>query len=266
MTILSLDTSVSSDLMNNDLLSAKTAHLPRISLRKRPMARSSSGSGARSFDLPAVNSAFLTGLFADVAATSSDSSTHCMGGACVIEEDEISCDQPAKKTRLSKTKSMSRCGKSFKILSEALLVDSPVTTSTSFFHEVKHQDSLCFQLNCVNSDCADNYSAADHVVSLAFPMLPASVSESSYVSTLTRKVSDLQSSINENSNGEEKYGWFVEIDNTPSVHPTMPLDPYASSNGLAFQAPTAPACANQDDELEWAQAADTVDDVLGDFF
>lgn len=98
-------------------------------------------------------------------------------------------------------------------------------------------------------------------------MLPASVSESSYVSTLTRKVSDLQSSVDENSNEEEKYGWFVEIDNTPSVHPTVALDPYASSsNNLAFQAPTAPVCANQDEELEWAQAADTVDDVLGDFF
>ena len=43
--------------------------------------------------------------------------------------------------------------------------------------------------------------------------------------------------------------------------------PYAvSSENLAFQAPTAPKGPAQEAEVEWAQAADTVDDVLGDFF
>ena len=39
-----------------------------------------------------------------------------------------------------------------------------------------------------------------------------------------------------------------------------------SSNDLAFLAPTAPLACNHDEEVEWAKAADTVDDVLGDFF
>ena len=46
-------------------------------------------------------------------------------------------------------------------------------------------------------------------------------------------------------------------------------DPYAAAcgvQGLAFQAHTAPKASNHDAEVEWAKAADTVDDVLGDFF
>jgi hypothetical protein len=39
-----------------------------------------------------------------------------------------------------------------------------------------------------------------------------------------------------------------------------------STTDLAFQAPTAPKAENYDAELEWATAADTVDDVLGEFF
>jgi hypothetical protein len=43
-------------------------------------------------------------------------------------------------------------------------------------------------------------------------------------------------------------------------------DSTASTDDLAFKAPTAPKATNYDAELEWAKAADTVDDVLGDFF
>jgi hypothetical protein len=61
------------------------------------------------------------------------------------------------------------------------------------------------------------------------------------------------------------YGWFVEIDDDCSEHA---VDAYISSanKSLAFVAPTAPKADNHDAEVEWAKAADTIDDVLGDFF
>ena len=40
----------------------------------------------------------------------------------------------------------------------------------------------------------------------------------------------------------------------------------SSSTTLAFSAATAPNAVSHDAEVEWAKAADTVDDVLGDFF
>ncbi len=48
-----------------------------------------------------------------------------------------------------------------------------------------------------------------------------------------------------------------------------PVDPYkttSNTTSFAFIAPTAPKGVNHDAEVEWAKAADTVDDVLGDFF
>jgi len=64
---------------------------------------------------------------------------------------------------------------------------------------------------------------------------------------------------------KESYGWFVEMDDGENHQEDV--DPYSSTNAnLAFSAPTAPKRSNLDEELEWAKAADTVDDVLGDFF
>jgi hypothetical protein len=69
----------------------------------------------------------------------------------------------------------------------------------------------------------------------------------------------------------ESYGWFVTMDDddyhTPSIAPAQKADSSSSLNALAFSAATAPKGSNQHDaEVEWAKAADTVDDVLGDFF
>lgn len=99
----------------------------------------------------------------------------------------------------------------------------------------------------------------------AFPHLPATISATS-CNTLTRNQSDLQSSLAENSD-KESYGWFVEMDGEYARDTTPAI--YESSNknnDLAFKAHTAPKASNYDAELEWAKAADTVDDVLGDFF
>jgi hypothetical protein len=55
------------------------------------------------------------------------------------------------------------------------------------------------------------------------------------------------------------YGWFVELDKDCNTDPGRPKD-------LAFSAITAPEKTTLEEEAEWALAADTVDDVLGDLF
>jgi len=278
MTILALDTAVSSALKTGTMFSQDASKLSkkcdsrplptRINLRKR-----SSCGNVRRMNLTTVNSAFLSGLFADVAQATT----------IPVPEDQ----QPSKKSRISKTKSLARCGRSYKELARvqdtlerasAITVsipvceNSPVKANTSFFAE--RQDSLHYQLDCVSSSfCSSTDTSSGNKGSkLAFPLLPALITSNSSCNNkqLTRVVSDLQSSVAETSEQSESYGWFVDMeDEQASKMSDRAVDPYASASGshsLAFQANTAPKANNQDAEVEWAKAADTVDDVLGDFF
>mmetsp|Transcript_7954 Transcript_7954/g.19911 ORF Transcript_7954/g.19911 Transcript_7954/m.19911 type:complete len:340 (-) Transcript_7954:1681-2700(-) len=127
-------------------------------------------------------------------------------------------------------------------------------------------------------------SLADDAVRLAFPNLPHTVSASSSISGLTRVDSSLQQQTagpaEETGQAKEQFGWFVDLDeyhgaaNANDPKDGMAAMPYSvSSDNLAFKAPVAPALlaagpevADHEAEVEWAKAADTVDDVLGDFF
>lgn len=209
-------------------LSASGRPLPRIHLRKRPSNKRD--------NLTTVDSTFLAGIFAD------------------IEESP----RPAKKLKSLK----SLCN--LKSLSGE--PRSPVGITTKFFDR---KDSLVEHLNYVGTD--DNSA-------LCFPSLPISISKESsnqqhqdqqdLHKPLTRVVSDLQTS--ELANGttkatKESYGWFVEIDDQ-SANGTTTDCCFKSANDLAFVAPTAPKADNHDAQIQFALAADTVDDVLGDFF
>mmetsp|Transcript_29196 Transcript_29196/g.66990 ORF Transcript_29196/g.66990 Transcript_29196/m.66990 type:complete len:284 (-) Transcript_29196:695-1546(-) len=78
----------------------------------------------------------------------------------------------------------------------------------------------------------------------------------------TENVSVLDSGI---KNSRNSYGWFVEMDNDGDDDQF--IDPYAQSKSdLAFKAPTAPKRSDYEVDVAYAHAADTVDDVLGDFF
>jgi hypothetical protein len=244
---------------------APTTALPRFNLRKR------SGSIDRpKTNLSTVNSAFLSGLFADVAKVQDE----------IPEDSEPLFNQslPNKKSR-----SMSRCGKSMMNVRDALVsppsspVSSSPDTSLSFSStDLERKDSLLFQLSCVsstssNASCwvpsSSTTKTTVDAATLDFPHLPATISASS-CNTLTRNLSDLQSFTTENSQ-KESYGWFVEMEEEDSspTSATKPLYASTSLAELAFQAPTAPKASNHHDaEVAWAKAADTVDDVLGDFF
>ena len=63
---------------------------------------------------------------------------------------------------------------------------------------------------------------------------------------------------------KDGYGWFVETEDEDLL---VPLDLLKEARkDIAFSVAAAPKSHNQEAELEWARAADTVDDVLADFF
>ena len=169
----------------------------------------------------------------------------------------------------------------------------------------KNQESLAYQLDCpetqelATSNGALAISAiasipptnkgkkvTKAVAALAFPNLSSTVSDSSCESKnvaatgLTRErylvppgpapeIAASQSS----SGSKDSFGWFVDLDDNEEasaedfVPPTI-SDKNASSQDLAFQAPTAPKRATNhvQEEMEQAYAADTIDSVLGDLF
>jgi hypothetical protein len=303
MTILSLDSSTISSKLEKIMSSSENTasqtvsqlwSIPRINLRKRPCA-------TKMTNLESVNSAFLSGLFADVAKASENTS------------DDLFSHQP-KKVRIGKCKSIARCERSFAVLMKALndasegdpSSESCANSNTAIFGDIantistiQRDNSLQYQLDCVTASSPSTASSKSADISSAtgvvFPNLPATVSNSSYgnsmntsnsrhpasspITTLTHVISDLQSSDTEKTSqtlANDTYGWFVEMEDesnatnaisTPNSTSCLPLvDSYFAPKDLAFTAQVAPKAENYDAELEWATAADTVDDVLGCFF
>lgn len=143
------------------------------------------------------------------------------------------------------------------------------------------------------------YNLVDKVLieSLVFPRLPPTVSESSCSSnnltqTAVRAAQVLETTPNSKStssstalsdvtshieggkhDNKDTYGWFVDMDleedgDRADVISAAQEKYRAGEDGdLSFKAFTAPKKTSElDEEVEWAQAADTVDDVLVDFF
>jgi hypothetical protein len=232
-------------------------------LKKRPVR-----STRDMVNLSSYNSDFLSGLFADVAKANVLSQFEIgeKRGAEVIEpSDEESEPTPTKKSRLSLNRCLSRARASQINLSE-LSDNFPSPKGVRDFpgaieSSIPKHDSLAFQLSCV-SDSSDSVGEAAR---LAFPNLPATVSDSSCSTGLTRSSLVRQAPSTETEN-KESFGWFVDLDDNQTPAPSVGMTNIVSSENLAFQAQTAPKGAQDNAELEWAQAADTVDDVLGDFF
>jgi len=146
--------------------------------------------------------------------------------------------------------------------------------SSSAANLPKH-DSLAFQLSLLGGQDETSFeSVSEDVAKLAFPNLPATVSDSScYNKGLTREISARHVPTCETaaSSKESSFGWFVDLDDhhdspSTSMSAANTLPHAVSTEHLAFKAPTAPKRSADEAELEWAQAADTVDSVLGDLF
>jgi hypothetical protein len=117
-----------------------------------------------------------------------------------------------------------------------------------------------------------------------FPVLPGTISES-FCDALRRHSCDSLLEANRMAvsrfDESSSFGWFVDTDDdhddtgkdchANSTHADGTLLPYRQviakdkTNDLAFHAPTAPKGRSVEDDadIEWAQAADTVDSVLG---
>ena len=248
---------------------------PRLTLQKRKVLETEPA------PLTSVNSAFLCGLFADVAEAQSSDVV-----PCTFKDSESS--RPLKRSRVSLNRSMVRTATTLDLVGQSAgepsapslpsildLIDQALSP-TSTTEIIKVQGTFVPLPEDLNSTTRKTGSSAlkarDNTSSPAqanegpvFPQLPATISATSCNPTLTRKVSDLQTSHTENTE-KESYGWFVEMDEEYAHDAAPAYENLSRSNDLAFKAPTAPKAENYDAELAWAKAADTVDDVLGDFF
>jgi hypothetical protein len=270
----------------------------RFSLRKRSIRNEKDV-----VNLSSYNSDFLSGIFADVAKANVLSelgisqkrgfehiNSDASDGHANVSDVNVSaiCN---KKSRIALNRCLSKVGASSINLTQLTQVQSPKGINEFFGvvqhnHAVEarkslaqshHHDSLAFQLDCVAGDeDRDSTATASHshnttvgdAARVAFPNLPATVSDSSCDTGLTRALLVRHVTTPENDT-KESFGWFVDLDDhqtTPDPEALSGLPYIVSSDDLAFQASTAPKRVNDDAEVEWAKAADTVDDVLGDFF
>ena len=218
---------------------------PRFTLRKRCVPEEQRGVVISSY-----NSDFLSGIFADIAKANTSE-----------EEEDSQFDETLsrKKSRVSMTRSISRCARSYANLASV----SPTPEESGRFDVMPRKTNhFKDQRHCVSSSSSEESSAFGG--KLAFPRLSASISDSSCTSLTRKQLGQLSP---EPETFAKDYGWFVQVDDDDES--ATPVDAYkttSNTTSLAFIAPTAPKGVNHDAEVEWAKAADTVDDVLGDFF
>jgi hypothetical protein len=238
--------SSSQDYSENDCTTATT---PRFTLRKRSVPDDQRGHVISSY-----NSDFLSGIFADIAKAASSE-----------EESDPNLDVtlPSKKSRISLTKSISRCARSCANLAAVSPTPDQGRRLVTFDATKTHRASKKDLHHCVSNSSNEENSPFGN---LAFPQLPSSVTTEPSAFTLTPKNQGQQPPATlETPSDSKDYGWFVEMDDECTG---LSVNAYnnQSQKNLAFLAPTAPNGVDNDAEVEWAKAADTVDDVLGDFF
>ena len=282
-----------------------------------------------------MNTDFLSGIFQDLAACDVDvdveegdrtrSVTYAPHDA-LVSSDSTSwscCGRPAKKSRLSKTQTLSRCSKSFaKMEISAIAIrgpEDPLIPDGESLSSRSKQTPLSLDLSFsgddddvhpvlhVTSDSTAAKMLVDHIFSDSItkfninfpdlPSLPATVSASSHAcsstNNLTRTSVEAPQEVFETPHlihvaGKEHehklrdgygsgYGWFVEMDdeklrerlqavaaafeNCRAI--ASPEDAGSTALSLAFAASGPKKAVHLDSEVEWAKAADTVDDVLG---
>lgn len=260
MTILSLDPAACALLgigskpliefcKSGKVSSAKDRPVPRINLRKRS---SPEAFEASDFTIPQVTSAFLSSLFYEVNHDSERLSNENA--------------QPPKKARMTPTRSCKSVCRNLGTMDRQSC--SPTTTNTGFFDQENDAPKDVSwdgnQASCISSSSQDPVD----VNGLTFPGLPPTVSDPSCSQPTLNFETDQQLSVNENSSEDDKetYGWFVVVDDEEDILYKPTTEAMAETpKDLAFRAPLPPMPTVYDD-VKWAQAADTIDDVLADFF
>lgn len=243
--------------------------------RKRSSARISLSPKSQPF-LSSYGSAFLSGIFADIAEASDDQPQHGpavapYGAVPAAESADSGHSEPRhKKARSTAATSFGRQPKShmalagltegaFSKVSSASVVSPRPNTSTlkikDFNDQVRELQDMAFP---------------------SLPQLPITVSSSSCSSASWQALAPQTWSVGETTNSGEQdspsYGWFVSTDADEAdtangmVTANAPTFLPDTEPALAFRALTAPDVGNEDLEVQQALAADTIDDVLGDLF
>lgn len=237
-------------------------------LRKRASACITSPSPKNQPFLSSYGSAFLSGIFADIAVAEDDEPpigaavSQVADPASTAHEDPVSNEPCHKKARTTTSTSFGRQPKSYKGLSGLFegavsevsspsVVSPRPNTSTQHFHlfndQVRELQDMAFP---------------------SLPQIPITVSSSS-CSTASHQAVVTPRDVTEDVQDGSSYGWFVSIDGDEAEdqkEPSASMFLPDTKPDLAFKAITAPNGGNQDLEVQQALAADTIDDVLGDLF
>ena len=218
-----------------------------------------------------VNTDFLSGIFEDIAnAQQARDNSHLSSSSQVTIPSD---PPPTKKPRSSSfSRSLSRCPKSFACLH---------TVSEECMDDVLPPSNCNIKPPSSTSEADNNAQAVEAATIIdtifdinlpLFPNLPTSVSNSSNSSnnltqtqvqavTKSETISHVEGST---QGAKDGYGWFVETEDDDVSSPIDLLK--EARKDIAFSVAAAPKSHNHDAEIEWARAADTVDDVLADFF
>jgi len=286
-------------IVTTNPLDNESEDIPEFQRRKRKV---SSDDVPSSDTFPNYSDNFLSAIFDDIAkAQEENNSVESSQSNEKIYGKELDTPSALKKPRLSEVCNLTRTQKSFRNLKSAL-AQSSVTLSTeatqlsaisrspsSVEPFITSEEDISEHTPSNQSIIIDHYTEAANIidsvlnVDIIFPNIPATVSENSCSPTndLTHMSVPATNSSEEPTNNpsegkknivKDSYGWFVEMDNDETLRNRTDAIADASDktritpDTLSFSAVTAPKRVVDDDELEWAKAADTVDDVLGCFF
>jgi len=240
--------------------------------RKRSLDRSTKSSSLPSHNdtaqqpfLSSYGSAFLSGIFADIAQASESTSLSHPSSHSLLPDAAEDGPRP-KKARSSASTSLGRHPKSSKALSRSADgTQGADTPSSAIVSPRPNKSALKIQL------FNDQVSRLQDLAFPTLPNIPAAVSSGSWSAAASLSVVTPRDSQGEAKEQDDSpsYGWFVSMDddasgdNSKHQPPTSGFLPDTEAH-LAFKTVSAPS--SQDIEVQQALAADTVDDVLGDFF
>jgi len=221
--------------------------------------------------LSSYGSAFLSGIFADIADVSDDKQPQIGFAdhgadptAKNIAHDNVSEPSP-KKARITASTSFGRQPKSIMALS--CLAEGALSVVSSPTVVSPRPNTSTLEIQIFN----DQVRELQDMAFPSLPQIPIAVSSSTCSSASQHVVTPRDVAMEEATQDGPSYGWFVSTDddeadtadqNGPSASMFLP----DTKPDLAFKAITAPHARNQDVEVQQALAADTIDDVLGDLF
>lgn len=234
--------------------------------------------------LSSYGSAFLSGIFADIAHASPDeeqnghsaTASHQENCAMELTTTDAANNEPClKKARTTASNSFGRQPKSCRAL--AGLTEGAIS-------EVSSPSVVSPRLNTsadvtlkIQLPFNDQVRELQDMAFPSLPQIPVTVSSSSCSTASSKSTSAtprenddaLVGNMNGDQDQSESYGWFVNMDEDEAEDQSGVASmflPDTKPEDLAFNAITAPSAGNQDLEVQQALAADTIDDVLGDLF